>query len=340
MLIIECKIFRHFLLTTYISNTLSTTPSTTGFWWGASSVNNSYYTEQAAYFGTPYNTVSSAPTTQRIKKTYTAGLNTRTVEYLRSTHDGMTIDFDLTDYLIASQNTTIKSFSQLNDSVGNEDFEFNAILVYYDVYDPAPNAVAGTEPVSVSNLYGVYFLNKVVQSGSEFIIPMITKNKPDTINKTNGNSFAFKVNLKFDTSIEDVSVEKSINDYSFQNNVCAMIVIFTSNEKCCCCSSCFLCLFISSNLLKLFIAVEGVIIPALSAALPKLFVSLASSFGAVSLGDVNTLFAKASTCLFLAIGFTKTGLNRYKPNIAIPAAFPATSVAPPTPPKPNKAVPE
>ena len=201
-------------VTTYISNTLSTTPSTTGFWWGASSVNNSYYTDQAAYFGTPYNTVSSTPKTQRIKKTYTAGLNTRTVEYLRSTHDGMTIDFDLTDYLIASQNTTIKSFSQLNDSVGNEDFEFNAILVYYDVYDPAPNAVAGTEPVSVSNLYGVYFLNKVVQSGSEFIIPMITKNKPDTINKTNGNSFAFKVNLKFDTSIEDVSVEKSINDYN------------------------------------------------------------------------------------------------------------------------------
>jgi hypothetical protein len=201
-------------VTTYTSNILNTTPSTTGFWWGASSVNNSYYTDQAAYFGTPYNTGSSAPKTQRIKKTYTAGSNTRTVEYLRSTHDGMTIDFELSDYLIASQNTTIKSFSQLNDSVGNEDFEFNAILVYYDVYDPAPNAVAGTEPVSVSNLYGVYFLNRVVQSGSEFIIPMITKNKPDTINKTNGNSFAFKVNLKFDTSIEDVSVEKSINDYN------------------------------------------------------------------------------------------------------------------------------
>lgn len=200
---------------TYISDTLTSTPNTQGFWWGPSSVNNSYYTDQAAYFGTPYGgTTSSSPKTQRIKKTYTAGNNTRTVEYLRSTHDGMVIDFDLADYLLASQNPTIKSFGQLNDSYTNEDFEFNAILVYYDVYDPAPNAVAGTEPVSVSNLYGVYFLNKVVQSGSEFIIPMITKNKPDPINKTNGNSFAFKVNLKFDTSIEDVSVEKSINDYN------------------------------------------------------------------------------------------------------------------------------
>lgn len=201
--------------TTYITDNLTTTPTSTGFWWGPSSVNNAYYTDQAVYFGTPYgSTTSSNPKNQRIKKTYTAGGNTRTVEYLRSTHDGMVIDFDLANYLLASQNPTIKSFGQLNDSYTNEDFEFNAILVYYDVYDPSTPTVAGTEPTSVTNLYGVYFLNKVVQSGSEFIIPMITKNKPDPINKTNGNSFAFKVNLKFDTSIEDVSVEKSVNDYN------------------------------------------------------------------------------------------------------------------------------
>ena len=195
-----------------ISDTLTAQPTTTGFWWGASSINNSYYTDQAAYFGTPYGVTSSNPKVQRIFKNHNSG--TRTVEYLRSTLDGVVIDFNLSNYLIASQNPAIKSFSQLNDSYTNEDFEFNAILIYYDVYDPAPNAVAGTEPVSVTSLYGVYFLNKVVQSGSEFIIPMITKNKPDTINKTNGNSFAFKVNVKFDTSIEDVAVEKSVNDYN------------------------------------------------------------------------------------------------------------------------------
>lgn len=200
---------------TYITDNLTTTPTSTGFWWGPSSVNNSYYTDKAEYFGTPYGTTTSSnPKTQRIKKAYTAGGNTRTVEYLRSTHDGMMIDFELSNYLLASQNPTIKSFSQLNDSYSNEDFEFNAILVYYDVYDPTGQAVAGTEPASATNLYGVYFLNKVVQSGSEFIIPMITKNKPDPINKTNGNSFAFKINLKFDTSIEDTSVERSINDYN------------------------------------------------------------------------------------------------------------------------------
>jgi hypothetical protein len=197
----------------YISDTLTVQPTLTGFWWGPRSVQNAYYTDRAEYFGTPYGGVlTSAPKSQRIFKDYPA--SSRSVEYIRSTHDGMTIDFNLSNYLLAQQNTNIKSFAQLNDSYTNSDFEFNAILVYYDVYDPSPTAVAGTEPVTVTNLYGVYFLNKVVQSGSEHIIPMITKNKPDTINKTNGNAFAFKINLKFDTSIEDVAVEKSVNDYS------------------------------------------------------------------------------------------------------------------------------
>lgn len=195
-----------------ISDTLTAQPTSPGFWWGSSSVNNSYYTDQAAYFGRPYGITASYPKTQRIYKNYDSAV--RTVDYLRSTLDGVVVDFELSDYLIASQNPTIKSFGQLNDSYSNDNFEFNAILVYYDVYDPSPNAVAGVEPVSVSNLYGIYFLNKVTQSGSEFIIPMITKNKPDAINKTNGNAFAHKVNLKFDTSIEEVAVEKSINDYN------------------------------------------------------------------------------------------------------------------------------
>jgi hypothetical protein len=43
---------------------------------------------------------------------------------------------------------------------------------------------------------------------------MILKEKPNVIDRTNGNAFAHKINIKFDTSIEDVAVEKSINDYT------------------------------------------------------------------------------------------------------------------------------
>jgi hypothetical protein len=192
---------------TYISDTLTSTPSIEGFWWGANSTLNCYHTDLAAYYGARSGTdtsPTSAIKTQRVKKLTID----RSVEYLRSTFDGAVVDFTLSDYLLAQQNSNIKSLAQLNDSVGNYDFGFNAILVYYDVYDPAnPDDVA-------TNLYGIYFLNKIVQTGTDFAIPLITKEKPNAITKTNGNAFAFKVNLKFDTSIEEVTVERSINDYS------------------------------------------------------------------------------------------------------------------------------
>lgn len=176
---------------------LSYAPTTPGLWWGAINNTNTYFTEPSANY--------SVAKINRIRKAYQSA----SVEYLRSTLDGVTIDFNLANYAIAYDNPQIKTFSHLNDYVDNRNFEFNAILVYYDVYDDS-----GATTVSETNLYGVYFLNKVEQSGLEFAIPYIAKDKPDVIQKTNGNSFAFKINVKFDTSIEDVSVEKSINDYN------------------------------------------------------------------------------------------------------------------------------
>lgn len=176
---------------------LASTPITQGYWWGANNNTNTYFTDPSSNY--------NKAKTNRIKKLY----QNTSVEYLRSTLDGVTIDFNLDNYAIAYSNPQIKTFSHLNDYVDNRNFEFNAILVYYDVYDDSGESI-----VSETNLYGVYFLNKVEQSGLEFAIPYIAKDKPDVIQKTNGNSFAFKINVKFDTSIEDVSVEKSINDYN------------------------------------------------------------------------------------------------------------------------------
>jgi len=172
-------------------------PSLSSFWWGSNSITNAYFTEPTANYNRAY--------VQRIKKVF----GNSTVEYLRSTLDGVTLDFDLSNYSIAYDNPQIKVFSQLNDYVDNRNFEFNAILVYYDVYDDS-----GATTTSETNLYGVYFLNKVESSGLEYAIPFIQKDKPDVIAKTNGNSFAFKLNVKFDTSIEDTAVEKSVNDFN------------------------------------------------------------------------------------------------------------------------------
>jgi hypothetical protein len=136
------------------------------------------------------------------------------VEYLRSTLDGVSLDFDLANYKLASENPEIKVFAQFNDYVANRDFEFNAVLIYYDTYDPNNLDTNGVPVDFRTNLYGVLFLDRIQQSGLEFQIPVITKYKPDPLNKTNGNAFSFKANLKLDTSVEDALIEKSINDYS------------------------------------------------------------------------------------------------------------------------------
>lgn len=173
--------------------------------WFNQTINNSYYTDNVNLTGL-YNIAQN----KFIRKQ--EGLTQ--VEYLRSSLDGISLDFDLKNYKLAYENPSINVFSQFNDYIANKDFQFNAVLVYYDTYDPNNLNTDGTPIDTRTNLYGILFLDKVEQDGLEFSIPFITKYKPDPLNKTNGNSFSFKLNLKLDTSIENVLVEKSINDFS------------------------------------------------------------------------------------------------------------------------------
>lgn len=171
--------------------------------WFDHTINNAYYTDNE-------NGEFDVARTEWITKQ----LGVSTIDYARTTLDGISLDFNLDNYKLASENPDIKVFSQFNDYIGNKDFQFNAILIYYDTYDPNNLDEEGNPIDFKTNLYGVLFLDKIEQAGLEFEIPYITKYKPDPLNKLNGNSFAFKANLKLDTSIENVLVEKSINDYS------------------------------------------------------------------------------------------------------------------------------
>jgi len=130
------------------------------------------------------------------------------VSIIRSNLDGIVVDFDKTHYKAMNENSAINTFADFNEINGSLDFGYNAILLYYELYDPSDP----TE--TVTNLFGIQFLSKPVQAGTYWRLPVIDKAKPDVFHKVNGNSFAHKINLKFDTSADDSAVERSINDYN------------------------------------------------------------------------------------------------------------------------------
>lgn len=154
-----------------------------------------------AYFTDPnFNDVLN----DKIRKIY--GLSQ--VDYVRSRLDGIMLDWDPNSYKPVVDNPRISTLMEYNSTVDAQPFEFNAVLVYYDVYDPNnPEDFA-------TNLYGVLFLENVEQISTEYGIPRFAKFKPNVVTKLNGNAYGFKLNIKFDTSVDNVGVEKAINDYS------------------------------------------------------------------------------------------------------------------------------
>jgi hypothetical protein len=165
-----------------------------GNWYSPRDTANTYFTDSS--FVDPSNYV--------LTKTY----NGNSLTYVRSKLDSIGIDFDPNSYQGIISNPNISTLEEFNATADAQDFEFNAVLIYYDVYDPAtPTDVA-------TNLYGVLFLDDVnVDSGIDYI-PRLKKYRPNPVTKLNGNSYGFKINLKFDTDIDQTGVEQAINDYS------------------------------------------------------------------------------------------------------------------------------
>ncbi len=167
-----------------------------GNWYSPRDTANTYFTDSQSSFTDPSNYV--------INKTN--GLVD--VNYVRSKLDSIGIDFDPNSYQGIISNPNISTLEEFNATADSKDFEFNAVLIYYDVYDPAtPSSFA-------TNLYGVLFLDDVNISSGDVFIPRLDKHRPNPVTKLNGNSYGFKINLKFDTDIDQTGVEQAINDYS------------------------------------------------------------------------------------------------------------------------------
>lgn len=96
---------------------------------------------------------------------------------------GYVIDFR--DSFYVNESVGYGDIMTMNE-LSNENFEFNAVLIYYDFTN---NSTGET----VTNLYGLLLINPVLTSG---VINSFPKHK--TTNLQNGNSFALKVDIKVD----------------------------------------------------------------------------------------------------------------------------------------------
>lgn len=174
-------------------------PITTN-WYQPRDEANSYFSE---------NTFFDGSTDNLTKYLNASGPSGPSVSYKRSRLDGVELDFDATSYKQIQNYVGISTIEEWNGTPITKAFEFNTVLVYYDVYDP--NNIQD----SATNLYGVLFLGPAESiSINAARIQSFKKYKPDPITKLNGNSYGLKLNIKFDTDIESTGVEQAINDYS------------------------------------------------------------------------------------------------------------------------------
>lgn len=158
------------------------------------------------------------------------------VQFRRSRLDGISLDFDYNTY----KNSTnyITSLIDVAKSSGSKDFEFNAILIYYDLYEDVVSTasdtlIQGTYPdydpeaitnqtlstdsnVLATNLFGVLFLSDVKDNLSITggYIPRFKKVRPNSVAGLNGNAYGIKLNMKLDVSPVNtgVNIETVISD--------------------------------------------------------------------------------------------------------------------------------
>jgi hypothetical protein len=128
--------------------------------------------------------------------------------YVRSELDGISIDFNPADYQQIAIDSAISTIPQFNGSDLAQSFEFNAVLVYYDMVDLSDSSKTTT------NLYGILLLDNVTPTTDGGYIQRYPKYKPNTTTGQNGNSYGFKINLRFDASPGSAGIDTIVNDYN------------------------------------------------------------------------------------------------------------------------------
>jgi len=176
-------------------------------WWFLYPEANSYWTQPGTTGSGTFDSVTSSSYLIRGYKEGVGG-TVVSVNFRRSDLDGIGIDFNTNNYFPISSNPSLNTFSDFNSVPESVSFQFNTVLVYYDVQDTSTGNIA-------TNLFGVLFLDNVQDTlvGGSYI-PRLDKFKPNQVSGLNGNAYGFKINLKFDTNSQQAAVATSVNEYS------------------------------------------------------------------------------------------------------------------------------
>ena len=170
----------------------STPPTTT----------DSYFTEPTSF---------TSPTSVKIRKypaDYGSPVGYTGSAYIRSELDGISVDFTPNDYEQIITDPTISTIPQFNGTDMAKSFEFNAVLVYYDMVDTSNTAN------TVTNLYGILLVDNITPTTDGGYIQRYPKFKPNKVTGQNGNSYGFKINLRFDASPGTAGIDTIVNDYN------------------------------------------------------------------------------------------------------------------------------
>ena len=139
------------------------------------------------------------PVTTNDYKDYTDGYAVNTY---KTDLDGAYIDFDTNSYADIVLNN-IPNMDEFNKT--GKSFEFNAVLVYYDVVDISSQT-------RTSNLYGILFLDDVKSDFWDYF-QRYPKYKP-VAGVQNGNSYGFKLNLRIDIEPDKTGITTLVNEYN------------------------------------------------------------------------------------------------------------------------------
>ena len=165
-------------------------------------INDAYFTEPLTFTDPSNVDIKKYPTD------YGSPPGFAGVAYRRSKLGGITLDWNPNDYEQIVNDNTMATIPQFNGSDLSSNFEFNAVLVYYDLVD------VNDSSNTVTNLYGILLLDNITPTSDGGYIQRYPKFKPNKTTGANGNSFGFKINLRFDASPGTSGIDTIVNDYN------------------------------------------------------------------------------------------------------------------------------